>query len=77
MKACSLYLRQRVLEAALSGDDTIAEVAELFGRWHDFRQQDALPAPRRRYDLRKSEYLSVVLPKWQLAFLYGRLSKSR
>jgi transposase len=31
MKAYSLDLRQRVLEAALSGEHTIAEVAELFG----------------------------------------------
>lgn len=31
MKAYSLDLRQRVLEAALSGDHTIAEVAEVFG----------------------------------------------
>jgi transposase len=31
MKAYSLDLRQRVLEAALSGEYSIAEVAELFG----------------------------------------------
>jgi transposase len=31
MKAYSLDLRQRVLEAAISGEHTIAEVAELFG----------------------------------------------
>jgi transposase len=31
MKAYSLDLRQRVLQAALSGDHTIAEVAQLFG----------------------------------------------
>lgn len=31
MKAYSLDLRQRVLKAALSGEHTIAEVAELFG----------------------------------------------
>jgi transposase len=31
MKAYSLDLRQRVLEATLSGEHTIAEVAELFG----------------------------------------------
>jgi len=31
MKAYSLDLRQRVLSAALSGDRTIPEVAELFG----------------------------------------------
>jgi len=31
MKAYSLDLRQRVLQAALSGDHTIAEVAGLFG----------------------------------------------
>ncbi len=31
MKAYSLDLRQRVLKAALSGEQTIAEVAELFG----------------------------------------------
>ena len=31
MKAYSLDLRQRVLQAALSGDRTIAEVARLFG----------------------------------------------
>ncbi|MDT5122251.1 MAG: hypothetical protein QOC96_1733 [Acidobacteriota bacterium] len=31
MKAYSLDLRDRVLEAALSGEQTIAEVAELFG----------------------------------------------
>jgi transposase len=31
MKAYSLDLRQRVLTAALSGEHTIAEVAELFG----------------------------------------------
>jgi transposase len=31
MKAYSLDLRQRVLEAALSGEHTIAEVAEVFG----------------------------------------------
>jgi len=31
MKAYSLDLRQRVLKAALSGEQTIAEVAEVFG----------------------------------------------
>lgn len=31
MKAYSLDLRQRVLKAALSGEHTIAEVAEVFG----------------------------------------------
>ena|SRR5947209_13676639 len=31
MEAYSLDLRQRVLEAALSGEHTIAEVAQLFG----------------------------------------------
>jgi len=31
MKAYSLDLRQRVLQAALSGDHTISEVADLFG----------------------------------------------
>jgi transposase-like protein len=31
MKAYSLDLRQRVLQDALSGDHTVAEVATLFG----------------------------------------------
>ena len=58
MKAYSLDLRRRVLEAALSREHTIAEIAALFGVGTTFVNKMLRSEVRRRNDVTLSELRS-------------------